>query len=425
MKELFKVLKDHNKFMQDLVTASYHQCFLTVAEGFLSNSESMDVEECGTENVVSIRVIQASFKSIVSEAIDKMMGAKLVIDRYGLDGNSQESQEERTSDSMEPRLGDKLTVVINDISIAMRRLEYALYRGTVYKKCEGATYTYSYKCDVKAFVYSLAANESFKARLLRDMKKVIDILAGPDCEVIRPIVVDYNLIEVNEGKCWSVSERRFLNNAIPAEKMGLVTPRAFSRYDPSKVLQPKYFQDVLENSLTENEIGLFCDDFLRFVNFNQKKHKERVPCLFGEPDSGKTSLFYPILGLIHHRKEATVTKQKVLNKAMIGKNTEVIFIDKATLLTLDVDNWKILTQRGYTASDVKYKTAKSFFNRCPMFMTAQQKLQFKEEDQQAMDRRLLLLQTPVKSEKKGRPVTAQASYGMCCVGCIESEGRYR
>ena len=159
MKELFKVLKDHNnKFMQDLITSSYQQCFLTVAEGFLSDSESMDVEECGTENVVSVRVIQSSFKSILSEAIDKMMGAKLVIDRYGLDGNSQESQEERTSDSMEPRLGDKLTVLINDISIAMRKLKYALYRGTIYKKCEGATYTYSYKCDVKAFVNSLAAN---------------------------------------------------------------------------------------------------------------------------------------------------------------------------------------------------------------------------------------------------------------------------
>ena len=60
MKELFKVLKDHNnKFMQDLVTSSYQQCFLTVAEGFLSDSESMDVEECGTENVVSVRVIQS------------------------------------------------------------------------------------------------------------------------------------------------------------------------------------------------------------------------------------------------------------------------------------------------------------------------------------------------------------------------------
>ena len=106
-----------------------------------------------------------------------------------------------------------------------------------------------------------------------------------------------------------------------------------------------------------------------------------MPCLVGEPDSGKTSL-------IHHSNVATVTKQKVFNKAMIGKNTEVIFIDEATPSTLDVDDWKILTQGGYTACDVKYKTAKSFFNRCPMFMTAQQKLQFKEEDQQAMDRRL-------------------------------------
>ena len=427
MKELFKVLKDHNnKFMEDLVTAFYQQCFLTVAEGFLSDSESMDVEECGTENVVSVRVIQASFKSIVSEVIDKMMGAELVIDRYGLDGNSQESQEERTSDSMELRLGDKLTVLINDISIAMRRLEYALYRGTVYKKCEGATYTYSYKCDVKAFVNSLAANESFKARLPRDMKKVIDILADPDCEVIRPIVVNYNLIEVNEGKCWSVSERRFLNNAIPAEKMELVTPRAFSRYDSSKVPQPKYFQDVLENSLTENEIDLFCEDFLRLLNFNQKKHKERVPCLVGEPDSGKTSLFYPILGLIHHSNVATVTKQKVFNKAMIGKNTEVIFIDEATSSTLDVDDWKTLTQGGYTACDVKYKTAKSFFNRCSMFMTAQQKtsVQGGRSAGCGPKAKVLLLQTPVNSEKEGHSVAAQASYGMCCVGCIESEGRY-
>ena len=138
----------------------------------------------------------------------------------------------------------------------------------------------------------------------------------------------------------------------------------------------------MENSLTENKIGLFCEDFLRLLNFNQKKHKERVPCFVGEPDSGKTSLFYPILRLIHHRNVATVTKQKVFKKAMIGKNTEVIFIDEATPTTLDVDDWKILTQGGYTACDVKYKTDKSFFNRCPMFMTAQQKLQFKEEDQQ-------------------------------------------
>ena len=98
----------------------------------MNDSESIDVEEYGTENVVSVRVIQSSFKSILFEAIHKIIGAKQVIDRYGLDGNNQETQEERTSESMEPKLGDKLTILINIISIAMRRLDYALSRGIVY-----------------------------------------------------------------------------------------------------------------------------------------------------------------------------------------------------------------------------------------------------------------------------------------------------
>ena len=34
--------------------------------------------------------------------------------------------------------GDKLTILINKISIAIRRLDYALNTGTVYN-CEGAT----------------------------------------------------------------------------------------------------------------------------------------------------------------------------------------------------------------------------------------------------------------------------------------------
>ena len=179
----------------------------------------------------------------------------------------------------------------------------------------------------------------------------------------------------------------------------------------------------MENSLTENKIGLFCEDFLRLLNFNQKKHKERVPCLVGEPDSGKTSLFYPILRLIHHSNAATVTKQKVFKKAMIGKNTEVIFIDGATPSTLDVDDWKILTQGGYTACDVKYKTAKSFFNRCPLFMPAQQKLQFKEEDQQGMDRRLRYYFFKRLSSPKKQTAQWLRKHPMECVVWAASKAR--
>ena len=53
MKKLFKVLKDHsNPFMQELVTASYQQCFISEVESILQDSEEVDVHECGTENVV-------------------------------------------------------------------------------------------------------------------------------------------------------------------------------------------------------------------------------------------------------------------------------------------------------------------------------------------------------------------------------------
>jgi energy-coupling factor transporter ATP-binding protein EcfA2 len=93
---------------------------------------------------------------------------------------------------------------------------------------------------------------------------------------------------------------------------------------------------------------MFCEDFLRLLHHNQKRHKQKVPCLIGEADSGKTSLFYPLFGLIHHTNIATITKQKAFNKSMINKFTEVIFIDEASVSMMDIDDWKILTQGIYT-----------------------------------------------------------------------------
>lgn len=370
------------------MNSSYQYCFRDEFESFVGDADSVDLDECGTENVVRICLVDPSFHSSLLWAMRKLQDVNLVIDQFGfqLDGSAVPRENEIVYD--QARLSDKLTVLVNDIGIAMKRLGYALYGGKVYKKCDKAKYTYSYKCEVEAFVNSLAANESFKARLLKDMKKVIDILANPHCEVIRPLCVDYNLIEVNDGKCWSIKERRFLENVIADKDIGHVTPRAFSPYDPTREPEPKYFKEILENSLTEAEIEEFCEDFLRLLNHNQKRHKDKVPCLIGAANSGKTSLFQPILGLVHHGNIATITKQRVFNKAMINHFTEVIFVDEANPSTLDIDDWKILTQGGYTACDIKYQTAKSFINRCPMLLTAQQKLEFGPEDQPAMDRRL-------------------------------------
>ena len=49
---------------------------------------------------------------------------------------------------------------------------------------------------------SVTANEGFKARLVKDMKKVIEIMSDPYCEVIKPLTIDYYLTEVKDGKCF-------------------------------------------------------------------------------------------------------------------------------------------------------------------------------------------------------------------------------
>ena len=142
-------------------------------------------------------LVDPSFQSNLSWALRKLQDGKLIIDRYGFQFDGMGVQRGKEPFEEQAMLSDKLTVLVNDIGIAMKKLGYALYGGKVYKKCDKAKYTYSYKCEVEAYVNGLAANELLKARLLKDMKRVIEILANPFCEVIRPLRVDYNLIEVN------------------------------------------------------------------------------------------------------------------------------------------------------------------------------------------------------------------------------------
>ena len=388
IKELYNLLKDHrNPFMQELVTDSYQSHYREEFSSVLGMSpiHSQEVNDCGTENVVRVTLVNPSFQPSLSSALSKMIEAKLRIDNFGFNVDSLTML---TSACDEKHLSDKLTILVNDITIAMQKLHYASYRGKVYKREERSRYTYSYKCEARSFVNSLATNEHFKSRLIRDMRKVIELLADPNCELFEPLVIDYNLIEVKDGVCWSLKSRSFVENPIEERQIGKVSPRAFCAYDPAKEANPKYFREILENSLSESQVSAFCEDFLKLLNYKRKQHKDKVPCLVGDSNSGKTSLFFPIQGLVHHGNIATVTKQRAFNKAMITPFTEVIFIDEADEGVLDIADWKILTQGGYTAHDVKYQTAKAFINRCPMLVTAQRKLEFGAVHQPAMDRRL-------------------------------------
>ena len=285
IKELYKTLKDHkNPFMQELGTASYQYSFREEYQSLrgMSPLSSQELEDCGRENVVRVTLINPSFQQAQTKALEKMIEAKLQID------NSSKT----TKTTGEKRLSDKLTILVNDITIAMQQLEYASYRGKIYKRDPKAKYTYSFKCEAKPFINTLATNEHFKSRLIREMKKVIELLADPHCELFQPLIINYDLIEVNGGVCWSVKKRAFVLSPLNANDVGKISPWAFCAYDSTNDPDPKYFREILENSFSPDELSNCCDDFLKLLNYNKKQHKDKVPCLVGEANSGKTSLFF-------------------------------------------------------------------------------------------------------------------------------------
>ncbi|KAK3737765.1 hypothetical protein QZH41_002735 [Actinostola sp. cb2023] len=145
----------------------------------------------------------------------------------------------------------------------------------------------------------------------------------------------------------------------------------------------------MTNSLSPDEVSSLCEDFLKLFDCQTRHHKQRVPCLIGPSNSGKTSLFMATNRIIDPSKVARVTKQREFNKAMIDEDTELINLDEARVELMEIDDWKIITQGGWTAHDRKWKTAKGFLNKAPIFITCQKELDFgSTEDNEAMNNRL-------------------------------------
>ena len=119
------------------------------------------------QRVVRVTIINKKFQSSLASAIERLIEAKLQIAKFGFTASKIVAQPPSPMvQNDEKRFSDKLTILVNDISIAMEKLNYATYRGKVYKKESRAKYTFSYRCEARGFVNTLATNEFFKPRLI-------------------------------------------------------------------------------------------------------------------------------------------------------------------------------------------------------------------------------------------------------------------
>ena len=181
-----------------------------VVAGDILNTQ--DLDDCGTEKVVRVTLVNQKFNSSLSTAIERLTEVKRQIDKFSFtpDCTVLQYSKSQLGSKDEKRFSDQLTILVNDISIAMEKLSYASYRRNVYKKDCEVIFTYCYKCEARAFINTLATNEFFKSRLIWQMRNVVNLLEDPHCELFQPLKINYDMVEVNNGICWSIKNRSFV-----------------------------------------------------------------------------------------------------------------------------------------------------------------------------------------------------------------------
>ena len=295
---LCTTLKDHNNhFIQTKVDKSFSYSLQLLQDQLIEEPlESRALP--ASERVVRLQVVGTSFTAkLRDKLIPSLVRSGLQFDVFGIEACDLPSEVPKVTKA----LASPIVVAINDIERAMGKLGYALYSGEVFKKAKSSKYTYHHCCSVKKFLSLLASNDQFKDTIIKNLNKLVEILGDKDCEFMKQLCINYDLIEVNGGWCFSISQRKFVFHPIKETDIGKESPRAYIDYQHTKTPDPGYFKEILQNSLNQLEMAHFCEYYIRHLNCRIKQHKERVMCLIGEPNSGKASLFTPITRIVPPR----------------------------------------------------------------------------------------------------------------------------
>lgn len=115
----------------------------------------MDLEDCGTEKVVRVCLVDPSFQGSLSWALSKLQDNKYVVDQFSFQrGGGSGIQTENKTVGGQARLSDKFTALVNDIAIAIKSLGHAQYTMEECSRNATKPSTHTYKCHFEGFVHS-------------------------------------------------------------------------------------------------------------------------------------------------------------------------------------------------------------------------------------------------------------------------------
>ena len=165
------------------------------SRGDRNSDDEQSQEVSSTENVVRVRVLQEDFKPMMAASIQELRWA-----------------------SHKP-LSCPVTILCNDIHAAMKKLQFSVYQGGVYKKVAESQFTYKFLCSMKSFLLNPMGNECFKDRLVQHFQRVLPLLTEPESSLIGQLKIDRNLVEVQDGWLWSFSAGAFVRGVIPESQV--------------------------------------------------------------------------------------------------------------------------------------------------------------------------------------------------------------
>ena len=400
-KVLSNALKDHDsKFGKEIVAASNAYCTAKIGERrFVLAKKPCRISICNPQMEDEIK---GMFRGLVADGLVMEANRELM----GITNSL-------------PR--DKPTTGLHKAIIAVRDTlldgKQALYRGHIYSLAEKAQFTYGPLDPVDVYINKILQYDHLAPILLGHAKPVIEILENAACSIINQLVIDYDLIEVNDGRCWKISTRKFIDMPYDESQLGIITPRMFCEFDSREEPKPEYFKTSILNSFPQpQQYSVFLNKWYQLLLHQGMPQKIPKLLTWGSRDSGKSTWVEPLRGIIPQRYFGALTKEKAFGTSMIDEDTQLPFVDEfVPEKYVSNDTAKALFQGGLFSNTKKYKTGRWHQNNSPYYICCQDEPYFGEDDGD-VKRRLAIFKTKaLQSTQSGVDLWLQQNAIHCIV----------
>ena len=262
---------------------------------------------------------------------------------------------------------NQIAVLIKDIHKVMLLCNNAIYRSQVCGRPDGATYTYVRMMDVSSYLHKLFTNDHLRDGVMRHFHMLEKFLSYPACEIIEQLKFNTDLIEVSNGFCFSILQRRFINSPISPSMRGKISPRAYVPYNCSTPPQPGYFRDVILNSFEDIVTRVnFLNKFYHCLLASKMPQKVRKLVVFGPRDSGKTSWANVFHRIVPRECIVSVINESQFSMAMIREDTQLVIVDEWSSQMMTSHLAKTILQGGWMVTAVKHEDQGKFETAVPI-----------------------------------------------------------